>query len=775
MIINVAKTAGFCNGVKTAYNRSVEIAKDHKEVYMVGELVHNESVVKKLQEQNVEVISQEDAKSLKSGVAIIKAGGVEKGLIETLKENGVEVFDLTCPVVKKIHNIIEERSALGDEIIIIGNPNHDEVIASKTYSTTKVDVVPVAEYESLKIGEKPVSIVFQTTILPENVDKVSNFLKINPIFSSKTFVIYNTVCYTTRQQQEDISSLAASNDGVIVIGDKRSSNTKNLFEVAKRINKESYFCEGKSDIEEIYKKFRKQKNSIAITGGASTPPWLIEEVVQSMSKEINKTAEETKAVETTASTVEGPQSMDDLLKEIDRSFTQYIPGRKFPCTVIKVSDEGLYVSLGGKKDGFIDKFEVSIDGTYNKADYKVGDKFQAIIIDTGKENVILSKKRIDEKKFNDEQLKEQLINGTFEVRVDSVDEKGQGLRGKVGNYYEIFIPASQVEYGKKKPKLEEYVGKTLTVELLPKRFKKKETVKTTNEDGTETESVKEYFVEEPWTAEDKLPKSLVASASSAVAKVKKAEAQEVEDNFWNTVHQNDVVTGKVERFSDFGAFVKVKGKDCLAHVSELSWKKVTKPQEVLEKGKEYDFVVLKMDRTNNKISLGYKQLQKKPYDKAAEEHPVGSIIKGKVEKVFDYGAFIGIDDGVDGLVHVSQISYKWITDARTALQEGQEVEAKIIGFEGNKITLSIKALLPEPEVKEEPKAEEGAEATEEKKPARASRTKKFEERAEGAQVKKPRAKKEKEEKAEEPTEFISGNSNTTAFADLLKNFPKDEK
>ena len=774
MIITVAKTAGFCNGVKTAYNRSVEIAKNHKKIYMVGELVHNESVVKKLQEQKVEVISQEDAKSLKEGIAIIKAGGVEKGLIETLKENGVEVFDLTCPVVKKIHNIIEERSALGDEIIIIGNPNHDEVIASKTYSTTKVDVVPVAEYESIKIGEKPVSIVFQTTILPENVEKVSNFLKINPIFSGKTFVIYNTVCYTTTQQQEDISSLAASNDVVIVIGDKRSSNTKNLFEVAKRTNKETYFCESKSDIEEIYKKFRKQKNSIAITGGASTPPWLIEEVVQSMSKEINKTAEETKAVETTASTVEGPQTMDDLLKDIDKSYVQYIPGKKFPCTVIKIADDGLYVSLGGKKDGFIDKSETSIDGTYNKADYKLGDKFQAIIIDTGKENVILSKKRVDEKRFNDEQLKEQILSGPFEVRIDSVDEKGQGLRGKAGSYYDVFVPASQVEYGKKKVKLEDYVGKTLTVELLPKRFKKKVVEKTTNEDGTETETTKEVFVEEEWKADDKLPKSLVASASSSIAKAKKAEQQEIEDNFWNTVHQNDVVTGKVERFSDFGAFVKVKGKDCLAHVSELSWRKVSKPQEVLEKGKEYDFVVLKMDRNNNKISLGYKQLQKRPYEKAAEEHPVGSTIKGKVEKVFEYGAFIGIDEGVDGLVHASQIAHEFVKDARKVLQEGQEVEAKIISFEDNKITLSIKALLPEPEVKEEAKSEEGAEG-EAKKPARASRTKKFEERAEGAQAKKPRAKKEKEEKPEEPTEFISGNSSTTAFADLLKNYPKDEK
>ena len=152
---------------------------------------------------------------------------------------------------------------------------------------------------------------------------------------------------------------------------------------------------------------------------------------------------------------------------------------------------------------------------------------------------------------------------------------------------------------------------------------------------------------------------------------------------------HDIVTGKVKRFTQFGAFVNVRGFDCLAHISELSWNKITDPSTVLTIGESYDFVVLKMDRETGKISLGYKQLQKKPYEVAAEKFPVGTVIKGKVERIFPYGAFVSIDDGVDGLVHVSQISHNWIKDANEALTVGQEVEAKIIGFDDYRITLSI--------------------------------------------------------------------------------------
>lgn len=740
-MITVSKIAGFCNGVKNAYTKSIELAKSNNDLYMVGELVHNESVVAKLKDNNITLISQDDAEKLTHGTAIIKAGGVRKGLIETLKSNGVEVYDLTCPVVKKIHDLISERSALGEDIILIGNPNHDEVEASITYASGKISVVKPDEIENIKIGENPTAILFQTTILPEIVEKMDNFAKLSPNFMGKSFVIYNTICYTTTKQQRDVCALAQKNDTVIVIGDKRSSNTKHLFEVAQNINKNSYFVDGKSGLDEI--KNLKESNSIAITAGASTPPWLIEEVLQSMSEKIKKTAEA--KVEETTSKVEKTENltMDELLaSESSGRYVNYRPGSRVNCTVLSANDDGIFVDIGGKKDGFVDKNNTSIDGTYNKADYKKGDKFTAVILDV-KEFVNLSKKAVDEKAAANEKYREGL-EGAFDLKIDEV-EKDKGLRGKFGPY-SVFVPASQIKLGYVR-NLDDYVGKTLKVELLPLKKAKKD------EEGAEAEEAETKLPA-------KLPRSLVASARVIIEREKK----EKEDLFWNNIHVHDIVTGKVKRYTEFGAFVNVRGYDCLAHVSELSWNKITDASKVLELNKEYDFVVLKVDRDSGKISLGYKQLQKKPYELAAEQYPVGTIIKGTVERIFPYGAFISIADGVDGLVHVSQISHNWIKDANEALKVGQEVEAKIIGFDDNRITLSIKELLPEPEVKEEAPAE-GEEAPAEKKPAK-SRSKKFEERAEGATApKKSRAKKE--DKEEEPKQWVSGSANAT-FGDLLK-------
>lgn len=739
-MITVSKIAGFCNGVKSAFTKSIELSKSNNDLYMVGELVHNESVVEKLKENNIKLISQDEAEKLTYGTAIIKAGGVKKGLIETLKKNGVEVYDLTCPVVKKIHDLIEERSSLGEDIIVIGNPNHDEVEASITYATSKISVVKPDEIENIKIGEKPAAILFQTTVLPEIVEKMDNFAKLSPNFMGKSFVIYNTICYTTTKQQRDVCALAQANDTVIVIGDKRSSNTKHLFEVAKNINKNTYFVDGKSGLDEIK---IKESNSIAITAGASTPPWLIEEVLQSMSEKIKKTAE-AKVEETTSKVEENKQpTMDELLaSESSGRYVNYKPGSRVTCTVIGANDDGIFVDIGGKKDGFVDKTNTSIDGTYNKADYKKGDKFTAVIMDV-KEFVNLSKKAVDEKNAANEKYREGL-EGAFDLKIDEV-EKDKGLRGKYGPY-SVFVPASQIKMGYVR-NLEDYVGKTLKVELLPLKKAKKD------EEGAEEEPAETKLPA-------KLPRSLVASARVIIEREKK----EKEDLFWNNIHVHDIVTGKVKRYTEFGAFVNVRGYDCLAHVSELSWNKITDASKVLELNKEYDFVVLKVDRDTGKISLGYKQLQKKPYELAAEQYPVGTIIKGTVERIFPYGAFISISDGVDGLVHVSQISHTWIKDANEALKVGQEVEAKIIGFDDNRITLSIKELLPEPEVKEEAPAE-GEEAPAEKKPAK-SRSKKFEERAEGAAApKKSRAKKE--DKEEEPKQWVSGSANAT-FGDLLK-------
>lgn len=731
---------------------AISLAEKYGKIYTLGALVHNENVTDYLNRKGAICLLEEDWKSLKKGdIALIRAHGVTKETEEDLKSRGVVIFDATCPVVKRNQNIAAERAQSGDEIIIVGDKKHDEVVGVASYAGDKCRVV--ADGEELKIGENPTSILFQTTILPEKFAKIEEFAKNFEKNHHNLVGIFNTICYTTKVKQDEARALAENSDAVLVLGSRTSANTRRLYEVAKEVNPDTFFAQ---DANEALNqtKFIKDIQSVSIVAGASTPPWLIQEVTRLMS-ETQKNAVETVETEVKNEATlqeqpvaeeKEPTTMADLLKSATSvGYTNYKVGKRIKGKVISAGDSGIYVAIGGKKDGFIDKSEASLDGNYNPADFKEGDEIQATILAVNKEYVSLSKKEVDAVRLEEEEAEKALAQGEFSLTMTEV-VKG-GLRGRLGQYT-IFVPASQIRMGYVS-NLEDYKGKTLRLTLMPPKEK----------ENTEAEG------EETAQAEDKpQKKSRYLFASQRI--ILEREKKEKEDMFWNNIHVHDIVTGKVKRFTQFGAFVNVRGFDCLAHISELSWNKITDPSTVLTIGESYDFVVLKMDRETGKISLGYKQLQKKPYEVAAEKFPVGTVIKGKVERIFPYGAFVSIDDGVDGLVHVSQISHNWIKDANEALTVGQEVEAKIIGFDDNRITLSIKELLPAPE--ETATQETQEEATDEEKAAkRSSRVKKFEQKVADGENKRER-RGAKKESSNEPKEWVSGSSSAT-LGDLFKN------
>jgi 4-hydroxy-3-methylbut-2-enyl diphosphate reductase len=249
----------------------------------------------------------------------------------------------------------------------------------------------------------------------------------------------------------------------------------------------------------------------------------------------------------------------------------------------------------------------------------------------------------------------------------------------------VFVPAKEIKIGYVSD-LEKYVGKTLRVKALKVEYTNRK-------------------------------KELVAS-QKVILEAEKAErdAERLakEEAFFASVQENDVVTGTVARFASFGAFVVVNGFDCLAHVSDLSWTGVKSPADVFEIGKEYDFVVLKVDKEAKKVSIGYKQLQPKPWDSVSEKYAEGDVVTGKVVRIVSFGAFVELEKGVDGLVHVSQISHEFLENPASKLKVGDEVNAKILAIdvEKEKITLSIKALLDAPvkeeKVEEKPKKEKKA-------------------------------------------------------------------
>ena len=754
MQIKVAKSAGFCKGVRTAVEKALELAREYGSIYTLGELVHNELVTDFLHSNGAKCINVADIDELKEGdVVLIRAHGIAKEIEEKLLRKGIRLFDATCPVVKRNQSLAAERAAKGDSIVIVGDANHDEVTGVASYCGDKVKII--SDKEPFEIGDEPTSVIFQTTILADKYRQIEEIVKNFQKNSGKSVGIFNTICYTTKARQDEARALARESDAVLVLGSRTSANTMRLYQVSKAVNANTYFAQSAAEVLSLAN-FFKDIQCLSIVAGASTPPWLIQEVTKLMSETQQTVANATETEvkneatlqEQTIAEEKEPTTMADLMKSATSvGYTNYKVGKRIKGKVISAGENGVFVAIGGKKDGFIDKSEASLDGNYNAADFKEGDEVQATILAVNKEYVSLSKKEVDAIRVEEAEAEKALAAGEFSLVMTEV-VKG-GLRGRLGQYT-VFVPASQIRIGYVS-NLEDYKGKTLRLMLMPPKEKEN-----TQAEGEATEEA---------VAEEKPQKKsryLFASQRMILEK----EKQEKEDLFWNNIHVHDIVTGKVKRFTAFGAFVNVRGFDCLAHISELSWNKITDPASVLTIGESYDFVVLKMDRETGKISLGYKQLQKKPYEIAAEKFPVGTVIKGKVERIFPYGAFISIDDGVDGLVHVSQISHQWIKDANEALKIGEEVEAKIIGFDDNRITLSIKELLPAPE---EAAVDELIESVddEEKAAKKVSRVKKFEQKLADSEGKRER-RGAKKETSTEPKEWVSGSS-SASLGDLFKN------
>ncbi|MFQ6827514.1 MAG: 4-hydroxy-3-methylbut-2-enyl diphosphate reductase [Faecalimonas sp.] len=276
MEVNVAKTAGFCFGVKRAVDQVYEQTEKEngKKIYTYGPIIHNEEVVKDLRSRGVEVIhSEEELAALTEGIVIIRSHGVPKGIYDLLEERKLQYVDATCPFVKKIHNIVKKASEEGSHVIIIGNPEHPEVQGIMGWSLLPVTVIQDAEEaEQLSLPEEQkICIVSQTTF---NYNKFKDLVE---IISKKRYDIsvLNTICNATKERQTEAESIAESVDAMIVIGDKHSSNTQKLFEICREACNNTYYIQTLDDLDMNQ---LRSVETVGITAGASTPNKIIEEV-----------------------------------------------------------------------------------------------------------------------------------------------------------------------------------------------------------------------------------------------------------------------------------------------------------------------------------------------------------------------------------------------------------------------------------------------------------------------------------------------------------------
>ena len=722
-----SKHGGFCFGVK----RAVEAAKKLKGKgnYVLGEIIHNERVIESLKNAGIVTInSLEDVSFSEGDTLLIRTHGEPKAVFEKAVGLGLNVVDCTCPFVRDIQKIVNEHYERGYKIAIIGKANHPEIIGINGWCNGSAIITENAE-ELSSIETDKLCIVVQTTYSEEKFDKIiKNFV----CSKAKTVDIFKTICYTTTKRQKEAEILSASCEAVLVIGGAKSNNTEELFDICKAncANVFRLVDAVAFDYEKI-----KSFNKVGIVMGASTPTEQFQEVVSGM----EKVTEEIITTETVASEVQQEEVKEVVSavqetvekkekaakasgkSEMEKAFNNIRPSRDLKIGQIvsafisSAKDEGLTLSMKNTKQDFeLPKEELL--GEYNKEEYsaKIGQEIRVMVV--AKKPLKLSEKAM-EKVLKEEADIEEIRNGKiFEAEIVATN-KG-GLTGKYGSY-SVFIPASQIKLGFVKD-LEKYVGKKLKLKA----------------EKVESRGARRQIV----------------GSQRVILEAEKAERDAIkaakEAEFFGSIQEGDVVLGTPVRFAAFGAFVDVNGFDCLAHISDLSWTGCKECADVLEIGKQCEFKILKIDEETKRVSIGYKQLQPKPWDSVAEKYNVGDVIKGKVVRLVNFGAFIEVEKGVDGLVHVSQISNQWLENPVTALEIGQEVDAKILDInpEKEKMTLSIKALLPEVE-----------------KPA--------EEETKGGKGKK-RAKREDDEEVADLREWKDEGDAGASIADLLANSEK---
>lgn len=656
MSIKIAKTAGFCYGVKRAVDESYKMAEEKESFATLGALIHNTFVVEDLAKKGIPAYDTVD--EIPEGTTVIlRTHGVPKEVIEKIEKRGLKYIDLTCPFVAKIHKIVRKHYEEGYKIIIIGDKDHPEVKGINGWCNNEALII-YDEKEKIeeKYADKEVCIVAQTTINRKIFGQIVQNIK----NTCQRAIVFDTICNATRDRQSEADSLSKESDVMIVVGGKHSSNTKKLYEISKENCPETYLIETNEDIPRgLYKNKR-----IGITAGASTPGCIIEEVFTTMDEKI-KTEE----------------NFAELFAQYENKSLNN--GDIIEGTVAEVRGNEVIVELDGfKYNGQLAADQLTDDPYLKPEDIvKEGDKITVYVVgvNDAEGKVVLSRKKlVAMESWN--KMKEHYENGTIlDAKIIKV------VRGGVialADSFQVFVPARQASL-RYVQELETLLNTEVRVKIIEIDERRKRVV-------------------------------------GSVRVVLEAEKKAVEEKFWSDVEVDKEYTGTVKSLTAFGAFVDIGGVDGLIHISELSWNKIKHPSEVVKEGDVVKVYIKELNKETKKISLGYKKQEENPWVIAQNNIHVDDVVTCKIVRMMPFGAFAEIMPNIDGLIHISQIADKRIGKPEDVLTIGQEVQAKVTeaNWETKKISLSIRALI-EPQVEEkaeEAKEEVAAPAFEEDAP-----------------------------------------------------------
>ncbi len=691
MQTRLARNAGFCAGVRRAVKIAEEAADEGGRWYSLGPLVHNDAVIDNLKGKGIIPVDRlEEIQVGEDAGVIIRSHGVPPEIIEQAQGRGLVIKDATCPLVKRVHDIVASLRGEGYEVVVFGDAKHPEVQAITGWCNNQARVIAkVEEACQLQVVDK-LGVVSQTTKDENDFYAIVNALL--PL--AKEIRVFNTICSATRKRQQAAREISSGADLILVLGDPKSSNTATLARECKNTGIKTLQIR---DASEIPADCLQGVSAVAITAGASTPDWIIKEVLDRMTEFEEKSqqeleqdaiteqninsAEDTADQEVAAEEAvdqpvgEGEAASEDESGSNEESFAKMeaemadfeTPSRGdiIKGTIIQVQDDEVMVDVGGKSEGIIPLREMSLKDVNSAKDLvNVGDEIEVMVLkwdDDG--TILLSKKKVDTQKVMDK-LGEDFNNGSVIEGTVTGTVKG-GLLVDVGMV--AFLPASHVEDGYVK-NLEQYIGRTLQFKIIEFNRNKRR--------GSQ----------------------IVLSRKELVAE----EKERLKKEFWENIDEGQTRLGRVKRIVDYGAFIDLGGFEGLLHVSEMEHRRVEHPSDILNEGDEIDVYILALDHEKERVSLSRKKLLKSPWEIAQEKYHEGDIVDGTVVRIAPFGAFVELDPGVDGLVHISQMANYRVEKPEDVVSVNELIKIKIISIdpEEKRIGLSIKQVQEEEEASE---------------------------------------------------------------------------
>ena len=640
MEVVLARSAGFCAGVRRAVEIASEAAakalSEGRGCATLGPLIHNDDMIKDLEKRGLQSVKDLSGSTGKD--IVIPSHGTSREVLNDALDRGLKVVDATCPHVNRLKNEAAGWEAGGGTVVIVGDRKHPEISGVASYLRDPIiseDPEEILKATEIRPGARFL-VLAQTTQVPEFVKSVFEGLK----NLGRDVTYRNTVCPATRERQEETRRLAGKVDAMIIIGGPKSANTKRLEEIARASGRPTYRVANLSELD-VGSISAAGYDRIGITAGASTPDGIIKEVVKAM-------AELGEEKEMTMAELEQLYSEKKEAAPVKKDL-QVVTGK-----VTLVTDDEVLADVGQGADVHVSKDQLTFSKSVMPGQlFQPGDEITVALEDYDAQKDVQYASKVKADAITAWEKAKGAFESGSPVEGVIVEAVKAGVVVDLG--LRAFMPASQI--GKRIEDLGTLVGDKVRVKII------------------------------------ELEENRKGAVVSARALLEEETAKQRKENFAK-VQVGAILQGVVRKIMPFGAFINLfPGVDGLLHVSEISWQRVGNPSEVLNEGMNVEVKVIAIDEAKEKISLSMKQLSEKPRFKTmAVDLEEGGIYSGTVVKLMSFGAFVRLEGGAEGLVHVSQISDSRVQSPEDVLSVGQEVKVKVLSVnqENGRISLSIK-------------------------------------------------------------------------------------